>query len=265
MVQAMAATHTKMRSKANPRLRAVPAVTRAAAILRLLAHSDRPLRLQAIAKELVLVPSTCLHILRALAVEELVALDEDTKTWRLGAGLLSLSRRLLRGNGFATVVQDVLEQLAQKYSVTAIGLEVHGLDHVVVVAISRGHQPFHIHVEVGSRFPALISASGRCIAAFGEHDDDEIEARFRLVRWDQPPSYARWRREVKEARRARFSTDINCYIRGVTVIAAPILRGSQVRNLLVVVGLTERLQGEVDSIGKELLEHAAFVAERLEV
>ena len=64
---------------------------------------------------------------------------------------------------------------------------------------------------------------------------------------------------------ARFSTDINCYIRGVTVIAAPILRGSQVRNLLVVVGLTERLQGELDSIGKELLEHAAFVAERLEV
>jgi DNA-binding IclR family transcriptional regulator len=171
----------------------------------------------------------------------------------------------LRGNGFATVVQDVLEQLAQTYSVTAIGLEVHGLDHVVVVAISRGHQPFHIHVEVGSRFPALISASGRCIAAFGEHDDDEIEARFRLVRWDQPPSYGRWRREVKEARRARFSTDINCYIRGVTVIAAPILRGSQVRNLLVVVGLTERLQGEVDSIGKKLLEHAALVAERLEM
>jgi DNA-binding IclR family transcriptional regulator len=253
------------RRKGKPRLRAVPAVTRAAAILRLLAHSDRPLRLQVIAKELGLVPSTCLHILRALAAEELVRLDEDAKTWWLGAGLLSLSRRLLRGNGFATVVQDVLERLAQKYGVTAIGLEAHGLDHVVVVAISRGHEPFHIHVDVGSRFPALISATGRCVAAFGEHDEREIEARFRLVRWDQPPSYTRWRREVDEARRAHFSTDINCYIRGVTVISAPILRGSRVRNLLVAVGLTERLQGKVDSIGRQLAEQATLIAERLAV
>ena len=261
----MTTTRSIIQRKRKPRLRAVPAVTRAAAILRLLAHSDRPLRLQVIAKELGLVPSTCLHILRALAAEELVGLDEDAKSWRLGAGLLSLSRRLLRGNGFAAVVQDVLEQLAQKYGVTAIGLEAHGLDHVVVVAISRGHEPFHIHVDIGSRFPALISATGRCIAAFGEHDEREIEARFRLVRWDRPPSYTRWQREVEQARRAHFSTDMDCYIRGVTVVSAPILRGSRVRNLLVVVGLTERLQGKVESIGRELVEQAAVVAERLEV
>jgi DNA-binding IclR family transcriptional regulator len=133
------------------------------------------------------------------------------------------------------------------------------------VAISRGHEPFHIHVDVGSRFPALISATGRCVAAFGDHDEREIEARFRLVRWDRPPSYTRWQREVEQARRAHFSTDMDCYIRGVTVVSAPILRGSRVRNLLVVVGLTERLQGKVESIGRELVEQAAVVAERLEV
>jgi DNA-binding IclR family transcriptional regulator len=105
----MIETHANIRRKSKPRLRAVPAVTRAAATLRVLAQSDRPLRLPAIAKELDLVPSTCLHILRALAAEELGGFDEETKTWWLGAGLLSLSRKLLRGSGFATVVKDLLE------------------------------------------------------------------------------------------------------------------------------------------------------------
>jgi DNA-binding IclR family transcriptional regulator len=105
----MIETHANIRRKSKPRLRAVPAVTRAAATLRVLAQSDWPLRLPAIAKELDLVPSTCSHILRALAAEELGGFDEETKTWWLGAGLLSLSRKLLRGSGFATVVKDLLE------------------------------------------------------------------------------------------------------------------------------------------------------------
>jgi DNA-binding IclR family transcriptional regulator len=131
------------------------------------------------------------------------------------------------------------------------------------VAISRGHEPFHIHVDVGSRFPALISATGCCIAAFDEHDEDEIQARFNLVRWDRPAPYARWRREVEQARCARFSRDVDRYIRGVTVISAPVLRGPQVHNLLVTVGLTERLQGKVERIGRKLVQQAGRIAERL--
>ena len=56
-----------------------PAISRAAAVLRLLGKSDRPLALQAIARELGLVPSTCLYVLRALVAEEFVSFDPDTK------------------------------------------------------------------------------------------------------------------------------------------------------------------------------------------
>src|SRR5262249_50702680 len=50
-------------------VRSVPAVTRAVAILRLLGASEEPLGVNAIARALELVPSTCLHILRVLAGE----------------------------------------------------------------------------------------------------------------------------------------------------------------------------------------------------
>ena len=69
-----------------------PAIARAAAILRLLGKSEAPLGVNAIARELGLVPSTCLYVLRALADEELVAFDPDTKRYRLEAGVLTLPR-----------------------------------------------------------------------------------------------------------------------------------------------------------------------------
>ena len=245
------------------RVRAVPAVTRATAILRLLAQSDTPLRLQKISEALDLFPSTCLHILRALVVEELIAFDEDAKSYQLGVGLLSLSRKLLKRNEFANIVGDVLETIAQRHGVTTIGIEVSKLDHVVVMAISRAKEPFHIHVDVGSRFPALVSASGRCIAAFSDHDEDEIKARFKLVRWDRAPSYTQWQREVAVARQQRFSVDSDQYIHGITVVSAPVLHGPIVENLLVVVGLTDRLQSKIGKIGRELVEQAALIARRL--
>ena len=73
----------------------VPAVSRAAAILRLLGRSDEPQGVQAIARALNIIPSTCLHILRTLVAEELVAVDPATKLYSLNAGVLMLARQWL--------------------------------------------------------------------------------------------------------------------------------------------------------------------------
>src|ERR1700724_1288063 len=69
-----------------------PAISRAAAVLRLLGKSDAPLGVQSIARELGLVPSTCLHVLRALVAEEFVSFDPDTKHYSLEAGGLPPAR-----------------------------------------------------------------------------------------------------------------------------------------------------------------------------
>ena len=56
----------------QPRIRAVPAVTRAIAILNLLSRSAARLHLKDIAQQLELSPSTALHILRVLETDQLV-------------------------------------------------------------------------------------------------------------------------------------------------------------------------------------------------
>src|SRR5688572_15503601 len=92
-----------------------PAISRAAAVLRLLGKSDAPLGLQAIARDLGLVPSTCLYVLRALVAEELVAFDPDTKRYSLEAGVLTLARQWLRRNRFADLAQPAIDRICQGF------------------------------------------------------------------------------------------------------------------------------------------------------
>ncbi len=203
-----------------------PAISRAVAILRLLGRSDTPLRLQTIAEELGLVPSTCLYVLRALVDEELVAFDAEGKRYTLDAGVLSLARHWLRGDEFTRRVQPVLDAVSREQGVTMLGVQIVGLEHIVVVAVAQGGTNFQISAQVGSRFPALISATGRCIAAYGEYSNEELAGRFGELRWDDPPSFEEWLAEVKTARRKGFAVDAGNYLAGMTVVAAPVWKDS---------------------------------------
>jgi DNA-binding IclR family transcriptional regulator len=245
-------------------LRAVPAVARAAAILRLLSRSEAPMGVQPIARALRIVPSTCLHILRALVAEELVAVDPATKRYTLGSGVVALARGRLRYDAFANQAQPVLDALATQHGATAIGVEAASLEHMVVVAISRPGQALRLQVEIGSRYPAFISATGRCIAAFGGHAWPVIERRFAMLRWENPPTLAEWRADIEATRKAGYAVDEGRYIAGVTVIAAPVMPRGRVSHALVIVGVSEQLRRiGLARLGEELRDEAALLSRRL--
>ena len=235
-------TDTIMPNRKSPRVRAVPAVTRAIAILRLLSRSRVPQSLKAIAEDLDLVPSTALHIARALVAEDLLQVDPLTKRYRLGVGMLPLARAVLENSDFPNLVRPKLDDLSSRYGVMAIGVEVPDLDNMIVVALARSQAPVRLHVDVGSRFPALISATGRCVAAFSGQPQREIEKRFRLLRWHNAPSYDAWRKEVDLVRRQGFSIDRGNYIDGVTIVAVPVLNGQgTISHTIAAVGLGSQL------------------------
>jgi DNA-binding IclR family transcriptional regulator len=220
-----------------------PAIARAAAILRLLGKSDTPLGVHSIARELGLVPSTCLHVLRALVAEEFVSFDSDTKRYALEAGVLMLARHWLRRNRFNDLAQPALDRIAQTFDVTVLGVQVVGLDHIVVVAVSQSGHNFQLSTQIGSRFPALISATGRCIAAFGGHSEAELEARFRTLRWDEPPTLDEWKAQVSQTRSQGFAVDAGNYISGVTLIAAPVWKTRmKLSHALVALGISSTLR-----------------------
>lgn len=243
-----------------------PAIARAAAILRLLGKSDRPLGVQAIAKELGLVPSTCLYVLRALAEEELVAFDPDTKRYALEAGVLTLAQQWLRRSRFPDLSQPIVDQLAGRFGATMMGVQIVGLDHIIVVSLAQSLQDFQLSAHIGSRFPALISATGRCVAAFADQDRDELHARFNVLRWDEPPSFDQWLAEVAEVRERGYAVDEGHYIAGVTVLAAPVWKtpGGQPSHALVAVGIGSVLRRNgLDELAQALVAGARTLTGRL--
>ena len=215
-----------------------PAIARAAAILRLLGKSDTPLGVNHIARALGLVPSTCLYVLRALAEEELVAFDADTKRYTLDAGVLTLARGWLRRDQFSDLAQPVLDRIARDFEVTTMGVQISGLDHIIVIATAQGGANIQLSAQIGSRFPALISATGRCIAAFGDVPGAELERRFHTLRWDDPPGFEAWQEQARETRAQGYGVDDGNYIAGVTVVAAPVWKASgRPSHALVAIGI----------------------------
>jgi len=236
-----------------------PAIARAAAILRLLGKSRSPLGVQAIARELDLVPSTCLYVLRALVDEELVAFDPDTKRYSLDAGVLTLARHWLRRDRFSDLVQPVLDRMSKQFGLTMLGVQIQGLDRIIVTAMSQSSENFQLSTQVGSRFPALVSATGRCIAAFGDYPAGELKERFEKLRWDEPPSWDEWQAQVAEARKRGIAVDAGNYISGVTVVAAPVWkRPGRPSHALVAIGIGSAVRG--DSLPE--LERAMLSASR---
>lgn len=226
-------------------MKRVSAVTRAIAILRFLGKSNEPLGVNQIARELDLIPSTCLHILRTLADEELVAFDPITKLYSLDAGILTLAHGVMRQNSFAEIIQPSLNHLSERYGATAIGVRVSGMRHMVVVAVSHMELPFRLHISVGSRFPALISATGRCFAAFSGHAWEDLAERFQSLKWDQAPTLEEWREDIARTKEAGYAIDVGNYIRGISIVSVPVLNAmGEMSHAIVMVGVAEQMKGD---------------------
>lgn len=262
MPKPKAGTTAQTAPKRSVRVRPVPAVSRSIAILRLLGQTKQPLGVKAIADHLELVPSTCLHILRVLVEEELVTLEPASKRYTLGTGMISLARSVLDKGGFTQLVQPALDRLADRFGVTAMGVEVTQRNTVVVLALSQSTQPFRVHTDVGSRFETLVSATGRLIAAFSGENWTELRKRFSQITWDKKPKFEDWKEEVELAKVQGWSVDRDNFMAGLTVVAVPIFAASgRLAYTLVTVGVSSLFTPIATAqVVKEMLREAQEVS-----
>lgn len=139
----------------------VQVLSRAAAILRLLAESSGGLSFSQLVTRAGLPRTTVHRIRRALEEEGFLAVDAATGRLQLGPGLLKLavaSRRDLR-----TVVGPYLERLSRELNET-VDLGVLDGSHVLFIAQHTAPSRDLIAVSrVGARFPAHCTAPGKVL------------------------------------------------------------------------------------------------------
>jgi DNA-binding IclR family transcriptional regulator len=237
--------NVKSASSKNPVLRDVPAVSKAVAILRFLARAESPIGVVAVAREVGAIPSTCLHILRVLVNEGLAAFDPVSKKYTLGAGILSLASTFSHRNPFVQVVRSSLEELSRKHRCAFAALEQSDAEHMVVVAVGDIYPGISVRVTTGTRLPILMSASGRCFAAFGKYSPADLKRRFGRLRWDNPPNFDEWLAQIEEVRKQGHAIDAGHYIRGVSVVAVPVFDGQRTAlGCITTVDFREKLTGD---------------------
>jgi len=115
-----------------------PAISRAAAVLRLLGKRRHPPRCPSHCAQARPRAEHCLYVLRALVAEELVSFDPLTKRYALEAGVLTLARHWLRRNRFNDLAEPALERLSQTFGVTMLGVQVVGS---ITSSSSPSHTP----------------------------------------------------------------------------------------------------------------------------
>jgi DNA-binding IclR family transcriptional regulator len=242
-----------------------PAVSRAASVMRCLAGAQTGLGVSEIARRVGLVPSTCLHVLRALVDEGFVAFDDVEKTYKTGVGLLTLVRESMANSEYPRIVQPVLDKLADENRVTAVAVELDGRERVVVVGIARARGMISLHVSVGSRFPAFISATGRCVAAASGMSKEQLRKRFEMLKWERDPRFEEWYADVERVKVEGVGVDRSNYIRGITVLSALISPGTQrITRGIALVGLDHQMtERSMRLLKEQLLESVRLLGPRL--
>jgi|ThiBio_1000_plan_1041568.scaffolds.fasta_scaffold00921_9 DNA-binding IclR family transcriptional regulator len=202
----------------------VGALANGLAILRYLNEAPGPTGVNQIARDLKINPSTCFSLLRTLLHFNLITLDQNTKTYGVGLGFLELAGRSLERGGYVSLIRPSLESLAQRHRVTLTLWQPYGEDRVILVDRADNHSAIRVHMSIGQRLPLLVGALGRCMAAFSEFSEEEIERRFLRIRWQDAPPFVDFLSDVEACRKQGYAIDKDRYAKGVTTVAAPILR-----------------------------------------
>lgn len=212
-----------------------PAVNRAIQIIRLLVDSPKAIGVNAIAREVGIVPSTCLHILRALEIEEIVSVSKEDRRYTVGFGLAALARRALKRIRPSEEAQNEIDQIAGHYDVTLVLVQVISGDRAVIAAGGKSERAFQLEIEIGRRFPAFLSATGRCVAAYSQLSRIELRNKFNEIQWDNAPDFEQWLREIDDVRRNGWGVDDGNFRRGHMVISAPVFsEGRMVQSVMAI-------------------------------
>ena len=243
----------------------VGSVVHAIAILRHLADQPQARGVNAIARALGISPSSCFNLLKTLAALSFLRFDPATKTYAIGDGLTRLAQHAGSTEAATVLLRPRLAAMAAEYRVASGLWRLLPSGRLVLVDFADSAHATRIHMTVGQRLPMFIGAMGRCVAARSPLPAAAIAEAVAALRWETPPTLARYRKGIAHARRHGWAIDDGDFMRGVTTIAAAITdAGGTVRFCIA----NTLFQGQHDAatmqrIGRETARIAAAAARTL--
>jgi DNA-binding IclR family transcriptional regulator len=226
----------------------VPAVERAAAVLRYLQENSDPsaCTVTRIAKALAIHKSTCSYILRTLEAATLVEYDPPSKAYMLGAALIGLGATATRRRDILMVGLRPIETLVRETGLSCVTFTQLPNRSFLIIAKTDSSQDIKVTIDVGQYFapgtPALARIAMACM------DREEVDAYIADYCQSQftpatKSDRAEIFREVAQIQTLGYAVSQSEYFAGNTVVAAPIFTmQDEVCRGICLIGFTSQMK-----------------------
>jgi DNA-binding IclR family transcriptional regulator len=250
-----------------PKRYTAPAVLRAVCVLEHLARTPLTPTLSELSRDLGLQKSTLHGLLGSLEEVGWVEKDGPRGGYRLGPGILALSRSGIGVRELLDAARPYMQKLAETLG-ESVFLGTREGERVVIQEVAEGRKEMRIASRPGVTLPLLAAATGKVVLAGMEPSEArryletlEIVAFTERSVTDPKVLWA----QVEKTRAQGFGVDDEEYLRGARAVAVQIPWGQQPTALLWVVGLVSNLPlAAVEEAGRELGEAAKLVVRELD-
>jgi DNA-binding IclR family transcriptional regulator len=244
----------------------VQSVEIATRLLRVLAHSSRPLPLTKLAAEAAMTPSKAHRYLASLMRSDLVRRDPFTNYYDLGALSLRLGLTALERIDEIQLATAILPGLSEEVGETIV-LSVWGDHGPTIIRIQESSRAVSMNSRVGSVLPPTTTATGLAFSAFMPEEAVRAAA-ARAKDWsmsENPPagSSRRGRSSLDEVRERRMARDVGVFLSGVSALAVPVFNHeSRVVAVMTALGRESSFDASWDGPPATALKRAAEMISR---
>jgi len=238
------------------------AVHRVLSLLKTFSEDRGGLSLTELSRRVGLSKPTAHRMLTVLEQEGFLTRSAETGEFQLGPEIIVLGARALRNVDLRGVARPELQFLSETSGEDAsleslVGREVLILDEV------RGQNLLGLTSEVGTRWPAHATATGKVLLAEG--DEPEPEGGLAASTTHTITIWKRWTETLAEVRARGYATNLEELVYGYNSVAAPVkdMEGRAVAAISLG-GSTHRVtRDRIPELASLVMEAAGRVSDRL--
>jgi DNA-binding IclR family transcriptional regulator len=218
-----------------------------------------------VAAELDISKAAAHRILTTLKESGLVEVDEVSRRYRLGPGVLALASRYLGSLDVLEAARPLMRSLSQETAETVTMSIRTGWERVYVDQVTPLRE-VKMSVQIGKPFPLHAGSSGKVTLAFMPADDVEtyLKHDLRAVTESTVTDVVELRRQLDHIRGQGYAQSFGERQIGAGSTAAPILdAGGHAVAVMSVCGPVERFRDEVDDCSRRLLAVTGQLSARM--
>jgi DNA-binding IclR family transcriptional regulator len=247
--------------------KAIKSIVKAAALVDLLAESERPLSLAAISKASGIAKSTLHGILATLISVGYVTQDEGTGNYRLGYHLFELGNRISGKIDERRIARPYMKKLSE---ITGETVHLAVLDEGEVLYIDKQESKNSIRIvtETGVKLPVHCTGVGKALlSGLDPYKIKEIVRKKGMEKYTETTitDADKLLAEIEKIKKQGFATDQQEFMIGLRCIAIPVFNHAEkVACAISISGPISRMSGAVfESKKKHLIKAAHEISKKM--